>query len=329
MDKNSNIKIMKLSTCLLICMLFAPNTFAKVDIEEIQYVPTEKRILREVNNNVIVNKILQTSTSFDLRKNIEIEIKDQKGTQECWAFSSNTAIETNLALRENKKYNFSERHMVYSTSRTFTDGTNTIGHSKEANDGGNASIAMAYCTSGRGPVLEEEMPFSESEAKISLSEIANKTVQKKITDYKVFPSILKTKDENGSITYTDESKTVTYTEEEITAIRNQIKAHIMEYGSITAMTLSGNAYNDYYNYELDYPAFYCDKTNFVPNHQISIIGWDDNYLIENFNEANRPSNPGAYLILNSYGTENYKYGCYYISYEDCFIECRTIRSIKC
>lgn len=329
MNKNNKITIFKLSICLIIYMLFAPNTFATVELEEIADIPIEKNILREVNTNVIINKILQTSTNFDLRDHVEIEIKNQKGTQECWAFASNTALETNLALRENKKYNFSERHMVYSTSRTFTDGTNELGHNKEANGGGNESIAVAYWTSGRGPILEEEMPFEESEAKISLSEIRNKTVQKKVTDYVIFPTILKTKDKDENITYSSSDKTITYTEDEVTAIRNKIKAHIMEYGAVTSMTVSGNAYNDYYNYELDYPAFYCNNADLEPNHQISIIGWDDDYLVENFNETNRPSNPGAYLVLNSYGTEKYKYGCYYISYEDCFIECRSIRNFKC
>lgn len=329
MNKSINNVRLKLILFLLLFISFAPSTFAKVDVVEVKDIPIEEKSLREVNSNIITNKRLQASTKFDLRDSIEIEIKDQKSTQECWAFASNTAIETNLALRENKKYDFSERHMVYSTSKTFTDGINILGHNKEPAGGGNEYIAMAYCTSGRGPIPESEMPFDESEKRISLSEIANKTVQKKIADYIIFPSILKTKDEEGKITYTDGNKSVEYTEEDITEIRNKIKEHIMNYGAITTMTVSGSAYSDYYNYNLDYPAFYCDNTNLIPNHQIAIIGWDDNYPVENFNELNRPSKPGAYLILNSYGTENYKYGCYYISYEDCFVELRIAWHIEC
>ena len=95
----------------------------------------------------------------------------------------------------------------------------------------------------------------------------------------------------------------------------------MNYGSVTAMTLSGPSYNEYYNYTLDYPAFYNDNTEVTLNHQVSIIGWDDTYSVENFNEEHRPTQPGAYLVLNSYGTEgNFKYGCYYVSYEDAYIE---------
>ena len=87
------------------------------------------------------------------------------------------------------------------------------------------------------------------------------------------------------------------------------------------MTVSGSAYSEYYNFELEYPAFYCEDADLTLNHQITIIGWDDNYAVTNFNANHRPSEPGAYLVLNSYGSEgNFKTGCYYISYEDAYIE---------
>lgn len=304
---------------LLICIIFAPKTFAKAEVIETKDIKSEKSIIQDLPN-LLADKQLLVSTQFDLRSLINVVVKNQKSTQECWAFAANTALETNLALRENKNYDFSERHMVYATSKTFKDGVNNLAHNREVTSGGNASIAMAYYTSGRGPVLEEDMPFSENESKIYLSEIANKTVQKKVSDYIIFPSIEKNKDDDGNITYTDVGKKTIYTDTEVQAIRNQIKNHIMNYGAVITMTVSGSGYNNYYNYDLDYPALYCNNSNLTPNHQVAIIGWDDNYLVDNFNQENRPSNPGAYLVLNSYGTDNFKYGCYYISYEDVFVE---------
>lgn len=315
-------KYYKVCLCIIValCTLFTPISMANTEVQLVETIPLEKSKLT-ITPSLLADKTLLSSMKFDLRSNIEVQVKDQKTTQECWAFAANTALETNLLLTQNEQFDFSERHMVYATAKTFTDGTNPLGHNREANGGGNASIAMAYLTSGRGPVLETEMPFSVNEEKIALSEIEEKTVQKKVTDYMVFPTILKTKDTEGNITYTDEEKTTTYTEAQVEENRNNIKQHIMNYGAVTAMTVSGSAYSEYYNYNLDYPAFYCDNTNLILNHQISIIGWDDTYAVENFNEAHRPSNPGAYLVLNSYGTEgNYKYGCYYISYEDAYIE---------
>ena len=260
-------------------------------------------------------------TKFDLREHISIPVQDQKSTQYCWTFASNTVLQTNLLLTKKETFDFSERHMEYATSKTFSDGINNLAHNREVNSGGNERVAMAYYTSGRGPVLETEMPFSISQNPIALAEIEGKTVQKKITDYIAFPEILKTKDETGNITYTNNAKNITYTETEVEVNRTKIKEHIMQYGAVTAMTVSGTAYSEYYNYNMEYPAFYCDNSSLTLNHQITIIGWDDNYEITNFNEQHRPSKPGAYLVLTSYGTNgNYPNGCYYVSYEDAFIE---------
>lgn len=312
----------KVCLCIIValCTLFAPISMANTEIQLVEAIPLEKSKIT-IKPSLLVDKTLMSSSKFDLRRSIEVVVKDQETTNECWAFAVNTALETNLLMTKNEKFDFSERHMVYATAKSFKDGTNPLGHNRDANGGGNPSIAMAYITSGRGPILETEMPFSINEEKISLSEIEGKNVQKKVTDYIMFPTILKTKDSKGNITYSDEEKTTIYTETQIEENRNNIKQHIMKYGSVTAMTLSGTAYSEYYNYELDYPAFYCDNENLVLNHQVSIIGWDDTYLVENFNEGHRPSKPGAYLVLNSYGTQgNYKNGCYYISYEDAYIE---------
>lgn len=57
----------------------------------------------------------------------------------------------------------------------------------------------------------------------------------------------------------------------------------------------------YYCYNNATGAIYCDKANiFVPNHAVSLIGWDDDYAIENFNANNRPSAPGAWIVRNSW-----------------------------
>ena len=37
------------------------------------------------------------------------------------------------------------------------------------------------------------------------------------------------------------------------------------------------------------------------DHTVVIIGWDDNYSVENFNENQRPTENGAWIIKNSWG----------------------------
>ena len=186
--------------------LLAPKVQANNELKIMDAVPipNERTI---INSSALVDKRLLATTSFDLREELTVRVKDQKTTNTCWTFASNTVLETNLLLTKNQQYDFSERHMEYATSKTFSDGTNTLGHNRELNAGGNASIAMGYYVSGRGPVLETEMPFSTTQQQIALSDIQGKTVQKKITDYAIFPEILKTKDESGNITYTKKPTT--------------------------------------------------------------------------------------------------------------------------
>ena len=52
--------------------------------------------------------------------------------------------------------------------------------------------------------------------------------------------ISKIKDANGNITYQDASGKTTYDISEVNNIRNEIKEHIMNYGAVTTMTVSGS-----------------------------------------------------------------------------------------
>ena len=48
------------------------------------------------------------------------------------------------------------------------------------------------------------------------------------------------------------------------------------------------------------------------NHAVVIVGWDDNYDKSNF--LQKPKNNGAFLVRNSWGTNDHGY--YWVSYED-------------
>lgn len=283
-------------------------------------------------------RLMGDNSSFDLRENISIILKDQKQTSQCWAFAMTTALETNVALNQKRDVEYSPRHMDYATSRTFLDGTNTLGFNREVGTsilggGGTRYIATAYITSGRGPVLEKDMPFVNSEEKISLSEIEGKEVQLKINSTIEFPNVLKEK-VDGKIKYTN-ANGEEYTESEIATFRNRVKEHIVKYGGVLAATCSGNKvyFSNYKETEenswISSKAYNCDGED-KADHQVTIIGWDDNYAVSNFNEEHRPSKPGAYIVQNSYGNKVvdangteltvFDEGYLHISYEDFLIE---------
>jgi C1A family cysteine protease len=247
----------------------------------------------EIEYKPKLTKGLSASTlpsKYILTEDIDITVKNQKQTNECWAFTSIGAVETNLSLTKNEtNWDFSERHMDYSTSKTFTDGINSNGFNRELGDGGTFRQAMAYYTSGRGPILEENMPFENNETRKPLSYIngTNYEVQKKVEDYITFPTIVK----GPSFA------------EDMTDFRNSVKQHIMSYGSIAAQVAYPTGTWQYSTFDNKNVITYCNSTNAnLVNHAVSIVGWDDNYAVTNFKEGVRPSKPGAYIVRGSWGT---------------------------
>ncbi len=314
----------------------------KIDLEELEYtqdykiwksLPEEEREkyiepspfgtayepveVNDSNKRSIFKIKASRTSSFDLRDYISIKVKDQKQTQSCWTFPIVSEVETNISLtRGYSSPIFSTRHMEYTTAKTFLDGTNVNGYNREVGSGGNSAVGLSYYTSGLGPVLEKDMPFQNSEAKINLSEI-NKPVGQKIEKYVDFPSIYK-EIENGVTVYKDNQGN-SLSDDAVNEIRQQIKDHIATYGAVSANTNSSAV--QYFNNSSPILAtsYYCNNNSVLQDHLVTIIGWDDNYAKEHFNSSCRPSKDGAWLALNSYGA-GFNGGYYYISYEDVMIE---------
>ena len=90
-----------------------------------------------------------------------------------------------------------------------------------------------------------------------------------------------------------------------------MKKYIMSYGGVFTSTTTGNQWHNYkggiYRSE---PV----STNRV-EHGVIVIGWDDNYSKDNF-YYEKPENDGAWLVLNSWGTDWGNNGTGWVSYED-------------
>ena len=97
-------------------------------------------------------------------------------------------------------------------------------------------------------------------------------------------------------------------------IGTQLKWAIMKYGSIDVSFFGQSTFdevNPYYNPET-HAQYVNESVN--ANHDVSIVGWDDNYPKENF-LITHPGN-GAWIVKNSYGTEWGDNGFLYVSYYD-------------
>ena len=148
-------------------------------------------------------------------------------------------------------------------------------------DGGDYSMALAYLTAWQGPVLEKDDPYGDRVSDSSLQPVVH--VQ----------------------------------EAQIIASKNfeKIKEMVYKYGGVqsslyTSIT-NANGTSKYYNKE---KAAYCYIGEEKPNHDVVIIGWDDNYPKENFN-ANIESN-GAFICQSSWGETFGEKGVFYVSYMD-------------
>lgn len=248
----------------------------------------------EYTNPLYKAKMLRSNISpkYDLRDIIptNLAIRNQLRTNSCWAFASLSSLETNLALTNYKKgvnlskvYDFSERHMEYSTSKKFkNDVENPIGFDRLVGEGGTYLTAETYLANGYGAIPEAEMPFENNNALVDISQIQNKTVSSQLYDFAMYPN------------YNTE------TSENREEIINQIKQHIQNYGSVYAGLHGADIYGDCFNFVTG--ALFCgDSSNHPANHAVSIIGWDDNYSVDNFNVDHKPKSNGAWIVRNSWG----------------------------
>lgn len=264
-------------------------------------------------------------SKFNLADKLNLRIENQGITNECWAFSVIKSMETNIAINsgETNLKDFSERHMDYSSIRTFIDGKNEKALNREAGDGGLPIMGLAYLTNGQGAVLEHELPFENNKNKISLDNL-NKEIDTIVTGYSLLPSINKSykKDSNGNtieVIYKDPNGNI-LSEQDVLNTRKIIKEHLVKNGAISGFTIGSKS--EYYNGETIFAssAYNCNSTSVVRDHAITIVGWDDSYSKDNFKEGTKPSKDGAYIVLNSYGENAFDFGYIYISYEDFLIE---------
>ena len=200
----------------------------------------------------------------------------------CWAYASTAMAETLMNMQGYEVGHFSTMHMNYwSANKDLGCGWN-----RGFTDGGFPYIALGYLTSF-GVIPEEAFPDTSSPA-----------------DYESITDPLSPCAYINGVVYL-ESKD-----------RDTIKTAVMTYGAAVGNFHLNNA--EFLNAATD--AYYCDTveiaTSSLNGHAVAIVGWDDDFTVENFNEAHRPTSGGAWLCKNSWGSGTATGGYLWISYED-------------
>ncbi|HOZ55077.1 MAG TPA: C1 family peptidase [Clostridia bacterium] len=256
--------------------------------------------LESINEEALKTKVGETPipAQFSLKNQINIKVENQESYGVCWAFASLNALETNLALKTGTTYDFSESHVDHLMSPIFGN------DDRELHGGGMFYYFMEYVMSNYGPILETDVPYENPVSPYGQQ------------DYLEWEAFGPTIDLVQIVDLpTINKKTTTYTPQELTAMRSTIKTHIMENGSLYASIRSTDIKTFNGKKVLN-----SNASALIQDHAITIIGWDDNFATTNFPTESRPTNPGAYIALNSWGEDWGESGVFYISYEDVYVE---------
>ena len=148
-------------------------------------------------------------------------------------------------------------------------------------DGGEYTMGMAYLAAWQGPVYEKDDPYGDGVTDDTLTAVSH--VQEM--------QIIDGKDYEG------------------------IKEAVFKYGgvesSLYSTIRSSQGSSVYFNQNT---SAYCYIGTEKPNHDVVIIGWDDNYPRSNFNTP--LEGDGAFICQNSWGSGFGENGIFYVSYYD-------------
>ncbi len=252
---------------------------------------SKESYLPEINLFSLINDLPEQYDSREYGYVTDIKYQGESGI--CWAFSSISALESDCIANgydtlENTDY--SEAHLAWFSGKSLTDNVNDptygdgINYDSPYLIGGNWRIATAPLARWSGIANEVDFPFNGFE----------------------FPSVSGFTEEHR---YNNETGKV-INSAEIMLNMNDTKQWIIDHGSVTAAFY----YTDEF-YNSNTASHYNNQSTSI-NHQINIIGWDDNYSASNFTESANPPENGAWLCKNSWSNHWGNNGYFWISYYD-------------
>ncbi|MEG2323274.1 MAG: lectin like domain-containing protein [Anaerovoracaceae bacterium] len=252
---------------------------------------------------------------FDLRTEGKVQpIRDQGNFGNCWTFGALASMESSLIMKGNAStsINLSENHLTWFNA----NGKNTNKDKSEYgggdtfnlrgenpyNNGGGGYFSVPTLARGYGAVDESVINYN-GEWPSALQTVSN--IRLANADY--LPETV-----NRDEDYVYKSTNM----ESINTVKDCIKNK----GIVDISYYDDDKFTNYENSTIyGYNAVDSNGNPLYANHEVSIVGWDDDFSKDKFGTGTQESKPtknGAWIIRNSWGKDAGDKGYYYLSYYD-------------
>lgn len=305
-------KKIKTAVSMLLSVLLIASTEVLVSAEsedfDSGYVPdTSERLEVPFDYNEV-----SLSSKYDPREfNRLTDIRNQSSLNLCWMYAAVSAEEQYISTRYGRKFDVSELHGAVALSDCIKKVNKELAspgyYNVGPNRGAHASIALQYLSNWNTPIFYDDVYKWHS----NVSE----------TDYP--KSIFKNGGYNENHNLVNISDGDAFTESKslfnLTGFKyiskdiDNVKYAIQNYGAVDASIF---IYDNVVKTINQNEQTVNNVTGELPNHSVTIVGWDDNFSKDNFRSECKPKNDGAWLVKNSWGKDAVRSGYVWVSYED-------------
>lgn len=292
------------------------------------------------DTNAITPRGVTLPERYDLRdEGLVTGTRNQNPWGACWSFGNTSSIESNAVLKgagSAGSLDYSEHYMAWFTFQPYQgEGYEIVeGAANVLDFGGRRQMATADTTAWFGPINETEAPFTNAAGTLdkngdwslpeSLRDEAEE-VHVQNVDYLPETGVFKDTavDKDGSTYKTGYS----FDEAALKAVKSALMENgvldVSYYADKSLPSQPGEPATEIFNGTTH--AQYSPK-NVAANHEVSIVGWNDDYSADHFatkpvDENGNPLN-GAWIVKNSWGPGKGgpdwvdEDGYFYISYYD-------------